>query len=584
MTERRGDQGFAVTPQRIGGDPGGGGRRRTRRLGIAAVIVVAAGIVGVAAIGPRLSGRPSLEISFFATPTPDATPTPAPTPPIDEGPSRPPIRTPLPLVTRPDGVAVTGRIALRDRRVPRPRLRDRGDRDSAPGRSSAATRSSSRRRRAAGRASASPTRAGRTANRPGSSGSSGSIPPGASRTPTEVASFDVVSPDVGLPEPPDRRRRRRDGRRGLLASAVRSGDGWRFRVAPLDVAGRRLGATTELGVSSLPEAAAPGAPSPGEPTAEPSGAPPTPEIQTELYLDGPHLRLAPDGRVAFAWGTIQRLRADTVTASQLVAWRIDLDGFGAITAVEPIAGLGDLPPYCSAVGFAAADRLAWMCPAAAFGPTPDGAVSWRFGTVDLAGRAAGTVTIPADAQGFFSQPIFDRANGIAYAWDPLGLRITRIDVDTLASDSLTLDPAAARAPGVAPGGGTAQPDWHGADSAIRQLAFGQLAGSPDGSRLYAIGFDREPALDAVAQASLGVFVIDRATLALLDRWAPAADYLSVAAMDDGKVAAAGLPGLDEKGRDAPWQASLTVHDPADGRILVRFGALGEGMPPLVVDR
>ena len=581
MTERRGDHGFAVTPQRIGGDPGGGGRRRTRRLGIAAVIVAAVGIVGVAAIGPRLSGRPSLEISFFATPTPAATATPTPSPSVRR--SGPPVRTPLPEVTRPGGVAVTGRIAYATDAF---RVLDLATGATVTGPGTAFGRDAIFESPATGgwtcvcfadstTAGGQPTRIVRIV---------GIDPSGRQSDSTDIASFDAVSPDVGLPEPLTDVDVDDAGRRGLLASAVRFGEGWRFSVAPIDVAGRRLGATTELGVSFLPEAAASEEPSPGAPTAEPSGAPPTPEIRTELYLDGPHLRLAPEGRVAFAWGTIQRLRADTVTASQLVAWRIGLDESGAITAVESIDGLGELPPYCNAVGFAAPDRLAWLCPAGLYGPTPEGGVRWRIGTVDLAGRAVQAITIPADEQGFFSQPIFDRANGFAYAWDPLGLRITRIDAHTLASDTLTFDPAAARSPGVTPGGGTTQPDWRDADSAIRQLAFGQLAGSPDGSRLYAVGFDREPALDAVSQASLGVFVLDRATLALVDRWAPAADYLSISTMADGKVAAAGLPGVDEKGREAPWQASLTVHDPADGRILVRFGALGEGMPPLVVDR
>ena len=112
---------------------------------------------------------------------------------------------------------------------------------------------------------------------------------------------------------------------------------------------------------------------------------------------------------------------------------------------------------------------------------------------------------------------------------------------------------------------------------------GTLTGSLDGERLYALGFDPQPASDSGTQPSRGIFVIDRRTLALVDRWAPATDYFEVTALPGGYVAAAGLAGVKEDGLVAPWQASLTIHDAADGRILVRFGQLGTDSPVSVVD-
>jgi hypothetical protein len=244
-----------------------------------------------------------------------------------------------------------------------------------------------------------------------------------------------------------------------------------------------------------------------------------------------------------------------------------------------------LPGFCNAVGFAASDRLAWLCPKFTTSEPPAGEPRpWVLGTVHLDGTPAGSVEIPIDEQGYFGEPLFDRANAQVYAWDPNGLTIVRIDIRTLATATVTIDPAAEAAPGVAPGGGTAPPEWRDADSAVQQFGFSQLAGGPDASRLYALGFDQSAAYDANAQASRGVFVLDRATLALVDRWAPAADYLGISALPSGLIAATGLPGVDAQGREAPWQGSLTIHDPADGRILVRFGHLGQDMPPLFVDR
>jgi hypothetical protein len=55
-------------------------------------------------------------------------------------------------------------------------------------------------------------------------------------------------------------------------------------------------------------------------------------------------------------------------------------------------------------------------------------------------------------------------------------------------------------------------------------------------------------------------------------------------LPDGLVAASGMPGIQTNGQFAPWQGSLTIHEPTDGRVLVRFGQLGDGNPPFVVDR
>ena len=305
--------------------------------------------------------------------------------------------------------------------------------------------------------------------------------------------------------------------------------------------------------------------------------------QDEMYVDGPHVRVAPGGRVAFMWGLIQRYnpaRGDDPTI-KVFAWRVALRADGSIEAVTVPPGLRAIPAYC-AISFATADRLVWFCPHPADGSAGyDG--TWQFGTLDLDGRIAGTTELTLGANAYTGQFLFDRANGKAYLWDATGLTITRIDVHSLAVEQMTFDAVARSSSGLAPAGGSAPVDWHGADSAVRQYGYTNITGGLDGERLYAVGLDPEPTGDSGNQPSRGVFVIDRSTLALVDRWAPAANYLAVTALPGGLVAAAGMPGIKEDGRFAPWEGSLTIHDGTDGRILVRFGQLGTDNPPLVLD-
>lgn len=572
MTERRGDQGFSVAPRPIGDRPDGRRSRPRRWLGIALVLAAGAAVVAIAWLGPRLSGRPNFEVSFFATPTPAATPTPTaePTPPL-------PVRaTPLPEITRSEGAVPQGHVAIVADGL---RILDLAT-GTIEGAAAANYGTDAIFRAPDGRgwtcvcfvddvAADRPARTIRI------------LEIGPDGTPAD--SSDVTSlpanfrSENGQPDPSTDLDIRADGRQGVLAVARPVGETWRFSVAAIDVDGRRAGPLVDLGVATAP------GPSPG-PSPQPSPAPtPDAEQPNQVFLDGPHVRIAPDGRIAFVWGTLQRATEDGGLAPTVHAWRVALDRNGSIGEVSGVPGLDRLPGFCNAVGFAASDRLAWLCPKVMYGESPAGELmTWVMGTIDLDGLPAGSVEIPLAPERFFSEPLFDRANARVYAWDPNGLTIVRIDVRTLATDTVTVDPAAEAAPGVAPGGGTARPEWRDADSAVQQYGFSQVAGGPDGSRLYALGFEQVAGSDATG--SRGVFVLDRATLALVDRWGPAADYLGISVLPGGQVAATGMPGVDAQGHEAPWQGSLTIHDPADGRILVRFGQLGQDMLPLLVDR
>ena len=572
MTERRGDKGFSVAPGPLGAGPGGRSRRRGRRFGIAVAVAAAVTVVAVARLGPRLSDRPNLDLSFFVSPPPrdlaSSEPSTTPAPFSVEAP------TPLPAVTR-DGTPVTGTIAIQTDALRVLGLAAgtiSGSSPALPGRDAVV-------RSAFGDGwtcicfedrpvSGVPSRVVRVV---------GISAAGEQTESTGIAIFRSRPPDgVSPPEPSMDVDIRPDGRLGLLAVASRAGLSWRFSLATLDIASRRLGPMVELGLVTAPPSSASAAPSP---SGGPSAADPA-----FTFLDGPHLRIAPGGRVAFVWGLVQRAGVDEVTTTVLRAWRVGLATDGAIVGVGDAPGLAALPSYCNIVGFAAADRLAWVCPRFSVQPTSEAPGSWGIGTIDLEGRAIGVASIPSTRTTSLNQPLFDRANGQVYIWDAIRLMITRIDARTLTSTSFTFDPAATSAPGGIAGGGDLRPDWHDADSASRQLGLSQLAGSPDGSRLYVLGVDGRPAFGSNLPASRGIFVLDRSTLALVERWAPAADYQSISTTAAGFVVAAGAAGVDAQGRSAPWETSLTFHDPSDGRILVRFGQLGNGVVPMVVDR
>jgi hypothetical protein len=572
MTERRGDQGFTVTPQRLGGDRGGlGGGSRRRRLGLVLVVASAAAIFTIAWLGPRLNDRPSFDTAFFATPVPSATVSPSASPTVR--PIGSPTATPLPSITRPEGLARIGKVAIITDGL---RVLDLATGDITAGPQ---------------------TQFGRDAifRTPGgdgwtcicftdgfsSDGSNltievvGTLPSGAPGDSTELAEMpNTIQDENGQPSVTSDIDTFDGNRHGLLALAIRKDTSWQFTVSPLDINGRKLGAPVELGKASAPVPV----PSAG------ATAAPSPVGRIDVYVDGPHLRISPDGRVAFVWANLQRSDQEGNSVNGVHAWRIALNPDGSVDTVADAPALRDAPIFCPWIGFAAADRLAWLCPDFSFMGTGGFDGTWAFGAIDLDGRPTASTKVPLNQDHFFGPPLFDRANGQLYAWDSTGLTITRIDVHSGAVAKTTYDPLQQETVGFAPGGGSAPVDWHDADSAMKLNGYGAIAGSPEGDRLYAVAFGPQGSSDPVSQPSRGIFVIDPSTLALVDRWAPAANYFAVAALPNGLVAASGMPGVQADGSFAPWQGSITIHEAPDGQILERFGQLGEGSAPFVLDR
>ena len=561
MTERRGDPGYSVTTQRLGGG-GGGPHGRRRTLISVLIVVVAVSIVGISLVSERLAERPSLDLSFLPTPTPRPTPSATPAPTVRALPSDPPritrgdeIRSGLiPFMTEgfhiidlASGDVVDGPPAAfgRDLVFDDPAsdgwlcvcVRDQPVDDSDQPRVELI--------------------------RIESNGSDWQVVDDGPQIPTAMGD-EQRSTDIDLA--PDRSH-------GLFAVTLGFGLDRNVAVAPIDALAGTIGSFVEL--PDAPPPTAGGSPAPGDFPAPTSSERVQPE---NVSFDGPHIRISPDGLAAVVWDTVQVFEGEAET-THIRAWRLDLDTDGSIAEVEPWPGLDELPPFCQSVAYVAVERLIWICPTFLTEP----ATSIRV--MDAAGRTMVTANLPASPEAYSIEPLVDRASGEVYLWDQLGLTLIRLDVETLRPESIAYDAAAELSAGLAPHVLPPEPDWATGTSALLLGGFSQITASTDGARLYLLGRRQPTTGESHGPETLGVFVVDRATLALVDRWAPAAAYYTMAALPDGQsVAVGGVGGLDATGQETSWTASLTIHDANDGRIVVRYGRLGQYQPPMVTPR
>ena len=237
---------------------------------------------------------------------------------------------------------------------------------------------------------------------------------------------------------------------------------------------------------------------------------------------------------------------------------VDGTAVGTLTAFAPAAACGDGQNDAGI----ASDGSAWLtCWTNGGGLqtvrriAPDGtALGDTF--VDSAGEG-GTTTVAADGSALWS-------------WSPTTRTLTRVDLRT-GQDRSTTAPAPPT---------SARPDplaalgrWFAPAAGAKVFLDPGIVISPDGSRIYALGIDRDPSGSPFGGSS-GIFVFDARTLAPIDHWVPEADYISIAVSEDGRwVYAAGAPGVDMAGRSAPFDASITVHDATDGSVDLVAGRL-----------
>jgi hypothetical protein len=565
MTERRDDQGYAVSPVSLDGS-GSRGPGRSLKLGALVALGIGTVIVAVGWIGPRLNERPRFDVSFFAPPMPDATATPAPTP----TPVRPNGPTPLPALTRSDDAALTGRIGVWTETF---QVLDLG-----AGSVSSGTAAS------LGQDAVIPVPDGNgwlcicLSDRPlptleverdiqivrlGPDGSELSR-----RTLTTISGLSSEDGETGVQADiaiaPDQRS-------ALLVAGHRSRTGWDYAAWRIDLAGQSIGPELPIGHVDLPGR-------PALPTPAPGATPPV----VHTNVSGPTVRRSPDGRLAFVWETTYQGTDESMLSTTVRGWRISLDANGEPVSAGPADGLNQLPPFCSGVGFIREDRLAAVCGVFPPDPGPGGDPGgWWLFEFGPDGSKVAESRLP-ETLNWYAEPLFDTANGLIWLWDVMGLNLHRIDAADLGVSSVKLDPLAETMAGtqsfvVGPA------RWVRPRSSVNQSGEALLAGAPDGSRLYLLGLGAPDGSSTDSPPSLGVFVVDPRTLAVIDRWAPDALYVGIEPVLGGRaLALSGAAGLDARGGNAPWDASVTIHDAADGRILLRFGRLGQAYNPQVV--
>lgn len=336
------------------------------------------------------------------------------------------------------------------------------------------------------------------------------------------------------------------GRRVVVGRSIFDGPAWRLGLDVVELETGRLRQSIELGEVVVDSRAA------GAPADRSQPPAPTPEIE-DVYVGPPNPTFSPDGRTL--------LLSSRVTRGEVMesrGWTAPyVDG-----SVGRLLEFGDEPGSVTgadcedqAISFLDTGRVIAQC-------WSEGASSSLLRVAGLDGRSVHDAR-PADA-GFgdgWVRPLIV-PGGRAFLWDPQAARLGRLDPDSGAFDvsDAFATPMAALDWG-------ALLAWIAPPVQAKILLEAPLAVSPDGGTLYALGatFDEGPQ----SGWSTGVYVIDPETLALQARWAPTADYNSIAVTPDGRyVVLAGAPG------GSPADASVTVVDAASGDVRAFAPGLG----------
>jgi hypothetical protein len=212
-------------------------------------------------------------------------------------------------------------------------------------------------------------------------------------------------------------------------------------------------------------------------------------------------------------------------------------------------------------------------------PSDAGVVFIRRVTLD--GKSVGDIDLSRTfPDTYIAGRLLDRAAGVLYLWDPFSLRIARVDLRTGAIVSRIID-RASLATGPGPGSDPfasmrrALGRWIAPMASAKIWLEPALALAPDGSRLYLLAVHSKSFTD-VEGGSAGVLVLDSTTLGMLDRWPPAADFVSIVTSADGRfVYASGMASVDANGARTEQEASVTVYDRETGRQVAFLGQLGE---------
>lgn len=559
------DPGFEIVPTRVGGQPADGRPSRSSRppLRIIVALVIALAIPALAFAGPRIQWRPAIDLSALRpTPTPDPTPSPSPTVAPTETPF--PTATPLPPIT-------IGTWPLPSEPLPIDatgfRLIDPSTGTLGPGPDVRLDNDAVFRE------------VGGDgwwcvcfAHTPQVDAESVDVTVRQfDRNLTEInrfviATYKSVAPAGQFVGVGSDLERSADGRIAYLAIGERNQERWTIRLAAIDIEHGNLLGSTKLATIRLP--------------AQPQPAPSSGGAPIDSYLDGPTMRLSPDGRQLLVVASVYPNTESGQPGRH--AWFVDVAGDAStqpIGAIRPVdARLLAQLASCGLMTWSAPDELLMTC-WDQFGVSSRPKISTSM--FDLAGRQTGGASFELSDGANFAAPLIDKANGLVYFWEPGSHMLHRLDLRRGRSDQVVVDPASPQISNLVPIVGPIPerpPVWTTSSPAFPTYPS-QLIAAPGETRIYALGM--APTGTALASrdwrsGSTGVWVFDTSLFSLVDHWPAAAAYTTIALTPDGRwLTAAGQNGVDVAGNAAGWDSSVSIHDTVDGRLVLQLGRLGE---------
>lgn len=536
---------------------------------IVLVIILAIAIPTVAWVGPRIVWRPEVDLSFLRpTPTPVPSPTPRPT----RRPTPPPA-SPLPTITIGNGPHPTERfpvdvagLRLVDPATGSlgPQLGLRGETDAIFTPPDGAGWWCVCFGHSAGADNETVTVEIKHVDPSGQVSLRRTVGEYKSTAPPPAQDFYnrfdlVVSPDK---------------RMVYLANGTRAGLTWSVAIDVIDFETGKVTAHSDLGTYVIPPRTGPSMP---------------PEQGTvENYLNGPSMRMSPDGRQILVWASVETYDSSSGESQAAIpqGWHIDIDPDAADGSVGRVTPLGsafvDRLRACGFIVWTNVHEIAGVC-----WPIDGSSSTVTLILFDPSGTALGHIDLVGAADSWITDPVLDRANRLVYLWQPGGHVLSRVDLDRRTIDQLKVDPAAtgggpSGGPFDGPGSGQ-PPDWATFGSDMHLYYRPQLLAEPGGRRLFALGVLEQQTSDQYGYASSGIWVFDGGGLSLLDHWEALAAYGSIALSRDARwLLATGEAGVDAEGRQANWETSLTVLDAADGRPALQLGRLGSDVQVLQV--
>jgi hypothetical protein len=291
----------------------------------------------------------------------------------------------------------------------------------------------------------------------------------------------------------------------------------------------------------------------------------------DLDVMPPVVRIAPDGleaRVAVA--TRPAVRNAPMPPWNPLAWTIPLDQSGGLAGSPAPAIVAQDPGIeCDGETYVSRSVYASLC------GTLDGPPERYVRTDAPAGGSDRLYRLPDD----FVEPgtlaeLVDTTNGRLFIWSATAAAVARVgstgtglEILSLAADG---DPANAQPSNHWPGPSTGVVRWGQLGSALEVAPTPALAGSADGSLLYAVGVHSGAPLGLPDEPS-GIWVIDARTLGLVARWDAPALYSAIAFSPDMRwLVGVGRP-VEGTAARASGARVLAIVDPATGRLAELVG-------------